>query len=82
MDSVHYTSNAFTSLQRDVLQFIQNKVFVGRYTEKRYVESLEAYRYNIISFFFFFFFLIFKISFFIQFLYCIGILLLLMQVKK
>lgn len=45
MDSSDSRYSPLRAVKADVLKFIQNKVFLGRYTERRYVESLQAYRY-------------------------------------
>ncbi|XP_058807714.1 uncharacterized protein LOC131673616 [Phymastichus coffea] len=44
MDVPSYKDHTFQSLKKKILPLIQNKIFLGRYTEKRYVESLQSYR--------------------------------------
>lgn len=42
--------DSLISFQKELVQLIQNKIFLGKYSERRYVESLQAYRYDYIFF--------------------------------
>lgn len=36
--------DSLDSFQKDLTHLIENKIFLGRYSDRRYVESLQAYR--------------------------------------